>query len=379
VENRVAAKLSDAGALSLNAARRVIDSNTIGKTLHNKYLYHRLDVDVTDLDALQQRRLNELIERNGRDGVRLANDLDDDTLDTFLSPTCGPSGFSVGGVSLSPGRYHRISTDFSALDGGCDLPEDLPDDFRTSLSRAYDGSDGASIDDIEATLDAVDSAGAHQGPLMAFVRSGDDAGVRATAKLRAADSVDSGAFARKIEPLDAGEKREIARMVAEADDGVKLADELSYHQLQRIADQDTGWAVSRLNNRGIEVNRIERLVDEGVDLQRVDTLLTKRYSGWSTGGKGFSGHYADHTGEWSPKLTKEEYGQKAESLLNRDRTGLEVYYQKGRDNLVVYDRGANELAVGGNPIGEIQTLFKPESISYVDGKIGDEWLTLKEP
>jgi hypothetical protein len=44
-----------------------------------------MDVDVDDLDAAQQRNLNELLETSGRDGARLVDDLDSDTRRDFLS------------------------------------------------------------------------------------------------------------------------------------------------------------------------------------------------------------------------------------------------------------------------------------------------------
>ncbi|MCU4802443.1 hypothetical protein OB920_18940 [Halobacteria archaeon HArc-gm2] len=73
-KTRLVMKLSDSAELTWSAARRVIDSSTIGKTLQKKYLYKRLDVDTSDLSKAEQEALNDYLDETGRDGVWLANE-----------------------------------------------------------------------------------------------------------------------------------------------------------------------------------------------------------------------------------------------------------------------------------------------------------------
>ncbi len=71
-------------------------------------------------------------------------------------------------------------------------------------------------------------------------------------------------------------------------------------------------------------------------------------------------HYEDHRREWSPAPGREEYQQKAVTLINRRDKGVELYYQMGYDTLIVYDRNANEVACGTQN-GLIATFFRPRN------------------
>ena len=53
-------------------------------------------------------------------------------------------------------------------------------------------------------------------------------------------------------------------------------------------------------------------------------------------------------------------------MINK-KEGVEIYYQPGRQNMVVYDRAAKELAIG-NAQGEIQTLFRPDP-EYIEKEV----------
>jgi hypothetical protein len=135
----------------------------------------------------------------------------------------------------------------------------------------------------------------------------------------------------------------------------------------------------------VSVDTLIKLFDKGADLKKVKTLLENTYTGvWSPGRLGssaanFEYHYEKHVinrFEWNEIITKDEYKQKAIDLINR-RSGVEVYYQKGIDNIAVYDRTANEFTTG-NELGEIQTFFVPKlidkdstQVNYVDNLISE--------
>lgn len=88
-------------------------------------------------------------------------------------------------------------------------------------------------------------------------------------------------------------------------------------------------------------------------------------------------HYTGHGHEWSPALGREEFQQKAISLINRRDPGVELYYQMGSDTLIVYDRTANEVACGTKE-GLIATFFRPRNQPehYVDEEIAGRLVRL---
>lgn len=88
-------------------------------------------------------------------------------------------------------------------------------------------------------------------------------------------------------------------------------------------------------------------------------------------------HYAGHGHEWSPVPGREEFQQKAVTLINRRDPGVELYYQTGYDTLIVYDRNANEVACGTKE-GLIATFFRPRNQPehYVDEEIAGRLVRL---
>lgn len=73
--------------------------------------------------------------------------------------------------------------------------------------------------------------------------------------------------------------------------------------------------------------------------------------------------------EWGYDIGVTLYRQKAINLLSRRDSGVELYYQKGYDELAVYDRANNEF-VTGTINGDIVTFFKPRD-DYIANYILD--------
>ncbi|AWB26348.1 hypothetical protein [Halococcoides cellulosivorans] len=277
---------------------------------------------------------------------------------------------AVGVLAKSDGPARRL-----IADGWTDR------DFRTAVARAADSDDIDSYKQLDRAVQEIDSLSTSaRKPARELVKSDPGDGIKAISRFEQAEEVvDLEAFVRTIKRFDKSEKAEMARMVSKADDGAQLADELDYGQLKRIADQGAGRSAARLSNRDVAPSNIRRLVDDdNIDLTHVDDLMTSTYRSWSSKGTGFSGHHTKHADEWDPTLTKSEYRTKARELMNRNRDDIEVYYQKGNDNLAVYDRSTNELAVGGRPQGRIQTLFRPDQpLQYIDRRVGSELIEVK--
>lgn len=122
----------------------------------------------------------------------------------------------------------------------------------------------------------------------------------------------------------------------------------------------------------VPTNVLVELADKGVDLRKVKILLENVYNKWSPGAPkdpilNLDKHYTKHViqqNEWGTIITKDEYSTKAINLIN-SRSGVEVYYQKGMDNMAVYDRTTGEF-VTGNEQG-IQTFFIPKDVKLPDG------------
>lgn len=318
----------------------VRNADTAGEAFYRWRMVRQIDADVDDLPESNKDNLGRLLARTGEEGVDV-----------------------VEGTSQ---RTTRVMTD-----GGTDVDSR----FRTAIVRASRSDTVASYGELDEVVRHIDSLpDAAQGPAKRFIAASDAQGVKAVMRFKKNSNADLGPFVRKIDRLNPDDKRSVARMVGEAEDGAALGAELSAFQLQRIADQDAGRSAARINDRGVDVSKIERLVNEGVDLNRVDTLLANEYGGWSTRGTGLSRHYEKHVvedgdfgGEGS--ITKNQYDRKARNTLN-DRNG-EVYYQTDNNNLAVYDPTDNSYVVG-NANGRIQTLFQPtRGRTYVDNRVSD--------
>jgi hypothetical protein len=125
--------------------------------------------------------------------------------------------------------------------------------------------------------------------------------------------------------------------------------------------------------------RIKTATQQVVAIGKIKKLIGITYDGtWSPGpygdaAKNFKlGHYDRHVVEkleWGEIISPEAYRQKAIDLINRRDNGVEIYYQPGKKNMIVYDRATNEFAIG-NVNGEIQTLYKPRP-NYIEDLMKD--------
>ncbi|MDO9096908.1 MAG: CARDB domain-containing protein, partial [Candidatus Methanoperedens sp.] len=123
-------------------------------------------------------------------------------------------------------------------------------------------------------------------------------------------------------------------------------------------------------------SRIKTATQQVIAINKVKKLIGITYDGtWSPGTYGDAvknfklGHYDIHVvknREWGEIISPEAYRQKAIDLINR-KEGVEIYYQPGRKNMIVYDRATNEFVVG-NVNREIQTLYKPDP-GYIESLV----------
>ncbi|SFR97278.1 hypothetical protein SAMN05216559_1824 [Halomicrobium zhouii] len=158
-KTRLVMKLSDSAELTSSAARRVIDSSTLGKTLHKKYLYKRLDVDTSDLSEAEQAALNDYLDETGRDGVWLANKYDDEFRE-MLTPTCRVGSLragAVGGSSLGSDRFHSVGGPQATLSAGsCDPDIDGLDADGARRIRELQNRGVLDDDDVRQLLQVID-------------------------------------------------------------------------------------------------------------------------------------------------------------------------------------------------------------------------------
>lgn len=166
---------------------------------------------------------------------------------------------------------------------------------------------------------------------------------------------------RKFITKYSGKTGDVAKALVEylkyADESVKLG------ALDAVYD----GAASALKNKGVLTSRIDTLVNEGIDLNKIRILLDNVYSGaWSPGisgdaAKNLEEHFAKHgkefglSGDPSDLIGKQQYVDLAVDLINK-QTGMEKYYDVVHKTLGVYERSTKKF-VAGNTDGQIATLF----------------------
>ncbi|WP_094227741.1 hypothetical protein [Methanolobus psychrotolerans] len=136
-----------------------------------------------------------------------------------------------------------------------------------------------------------------------------------------------------------------------------------------------GAASALKSTHYVPTNTIMRLADAGVDLKRVQTLLSTMYIGkWSPGrfenaAVNLNDHFMRHgrefglSGDLSDLVGKQQYVDMAVHLINK-RQEVEIYYNVQRQNMLIYHRTTKELVIG-NVDGEIQS-FRKNRATYID-------------
>lgn len=130
--------------------------------------------------------------------------------------------------------------------------------------------------------------------------AGDEHAVAALARLERSE-YDATAVVKSVQRLDAAERRTVARIVADADNGPKLANDIPSDALARTDAQ----AVIDLDDEfDVAPDRITDIVGRNtVDAQRVRNLLRIEFTGrWSAGQPGspeqnLAIHIDDHADE----------------------------------------------------------------------------------
>lgn len=142
-----------------------------------------------------------------------------------------------------------------------------------------------------------------------------------------------------------------------------------------------------VKNYNVPVEKISEIAGKKVPLDKLlkvlDNAQNKVYdaSRWLPGmpkeeTANYLKHYTEHAGKWGldefgkPVLSQSEYGEKAAELLN-NVDGVERYYHKSDNTLVVYNKELNEW-VQGSVDGKIKTYYKPdEEYNYVIKQINN--------